>query len=78
MLGRPSNLVPWIRDHLFGQFWKLGFCSASECESFAHGGQLCIFLDREHVASVATWNMPKNAFMAYWNLVLMHGFHSMP
>ena len=23
--GRPSNLVPRIRDHCFGQFWKLGF-----------------------------------------------------
>ena len=54
VLGRPSNLVPWIRDHFFGQFWKLGFFSVSECEIFAHGGQIHILLDREGVASVPT------------------------
>ena len=43
----------------FGQFWKLGFCLVSECEIYAHGGQLRILLDREYVASVSTWNMPK-------------------
>ena len=38
----------------FGQFWKLGFCLVSECEIFAHGGQIRILLDREGVASVPT------------------------
>ena len=38
--------------HLFGQFWKLGFCSVSECEIFAHKGQLCKFIECEHVAIV--------------------------
>ena len=78
MLGRPYNLVPWIRDHLFGQFWKLGFCSVSECEIFAHGGQICIFINRECVARVPTWNMPKHACMTYQNIVLLHSFYSMP
>ena len=48
---------------------------------FAHGGQLCIFLiflNREHVASVPTWTLPKHACMTHRNLVLMHSFHSMP
>ena len=54
VLGRPFNLVPWIRDHFFGQFWKLGFSSVSECEIFAHGGQICILLDYEGVARVPT------------------------
>ena len=46
--------VPWRRDHYFGQFWKLGFFSVSECEIFAHGGQIRILLDREGVASIPT------------------------
>ena len=50
---------------VFYQFWKLGFCSISECEIFAHGGQLHILLDREHVASVPTWRLPKNACMTH-------------
>ena len=25
------------KGSFFGQFWKLGFCSVSECEFFAHG-----------------------------------------
>ena len=54
VLGWPSNLVPWIRDHSFGQFWKLGFFLVSECEIFAHGGQIRILLDREGVARVPT------------------------
>ena len=54
VIVRPSNLVAWIRDHCFGQFWKLGFCSISECEIFAHGGQIRILLDREGVPSVPT------------------------
>ena len=54
MLGMPYDMVPWRRDHYFGQFWKLGFCSVSECEIFAHGGQIHILLDREGVASVPT------------------------
>ena len=70
-------MVPWTMDHCFGQFWKLGFCSVSECEIFAHGGQLRIFLDRECVASAPIWNMPKHACMTYRMVVLMHGFHSM-
>ena len=49
VLGRPSNLVPWIRDHFFGQFWKIEFCLVSECEIFAHGGQIRILLDYEGV-----------------------------
>ena len=40
VLGRSSNLVPWIRYHSFGQFWKLGFCLVSECEIFAHRYQI--------------------------------------
>ena len=70
-------MVPWIRDHLFGQFCKLGFCSISECEIFAHGGQIHIFLDRECVASVPTWNIPKHTCMTCRNPILLHGFHSM-
>ena len=54
MLGWPSNLVPWIRDHIFGKVWKLGFCTVSECEIFAHGGQIRILLDHEGVARVST------------------------
>ena len=71
-------LGPWTRDHFFGQFWKLGFFSISECPIFAHRGRLCKFLDRELVASVPTWNLPKQAYMTHQNLVLMHVFHSMP
>ena len=41
-------------------------------------GQLRILLDREHVASVPTWTLPKHACMTHQNLFLMHGFHSMP
>ena len=71
-------MVPWTRDHAFGQFWKLGFCLVSECEIFAHGGQLHILLDHECVASVPTCNMPKHACMTYQKPILMHDFHSMP
>ena len=45
---------PWTRVPFFGQFWKLGFCSVSEREIFAHGGQIHILLDYESVASVTT------------------------
>ena len=38
LIGWPSNLGPWKRDLVLGQFWKLGFCSISECEIFAHRG----------------------------------------
>ena len=48
------------RPLFFGQFWKLGFCSARECQIFAHGGQIRKLIDRECVASVPTWNMPKH------------------
>ena len=68
---------PWIRDHFFGQFWKLGFCPVSECPISAQRGWLCKFLDREHVASVPTWNLPKHACMTHQNPVLMQSFHSM-
>ena len=44
-------------DHLFGQFWKLGFFPTRECQFFAHGGQLRIFIDCEHVDSVPTWKI---------------------
>ena len=54
VLGIPSNMVPWRRDHFFGQFWELGFFSVSECEIFAHGGQIHILLYREGVASIPT------------------------
>ena len=54
VLGWPSNLVPWTRNHFFDQFWKLGFFLVSECECFAHGGQIRILLDLEGVASVPT------------------------
>ena len=77
MLGWPSNLGPWTRDHFFGQFWKLGFCSVSECKFFAHGGQIHIFLKCEHVARITTWNLPKHALKNHQNPFLMHGFHSM-
>ena len=50
----PSNVLPWRRDHYFGQFWKLGFRSVSECEIFAQRGQICILLNYEGVASVRT------------------------
>ena len=65
-------------DHFVGQFWKLGFCSVSECPIFAHRGQLWKFLDCEHVASIPTWNLPKHACTNHQNPFLMHGFHSMP
>ena len=54
VLGRPSNLFPWIRDHFFGEFLKQGFSLISECEIFAHRGQIHIFLDHEGVARVPT------------------------
>ena len=54
VLEWPSNLGPWKRDHCLGQFWKLGFCSVSECEIFVHGGQILILLNREGVARVST------------------------
>ena len=60
------------------QFWKLGFCLVSECEIFAHGGQICILLDCECVARVTTCNIPKHAYMTHLKPFLMHGFHSMP
>ena len=78
VLGCPSNMGPRIRDHFFGQFWKLGFCSVGECKIFAHGGQLRILLNREFLDSFPTWNMPKHSWMTYRNPVFMHGFHSMP
>ena len=55
----------------FGQFWKLGFCLVRDCQIFADGGQLRIFIDREHVASVTIWNMPKHACMTCQKLILM-------
>ena len=78
VLGWPSNLLPWRRDHYFGQFWKLGFCSVSECEIFAHGGKIHILLDLECVDSIPTWKMPKDTHITYRNPVLLHGFQSMP
>ena len=78
VLGWPSNLGPWTRDHCFCQFWKLAFRSVSECEIFAHGGQLRILLDRERVDRIPTWNMPKNTCMTHQNPILMHSFHSIP
>ena len=66
------------KGSFFGQFWKLGFCSVSECEFFAHGGQILILLDLEHVDSVTIIKIPTNACMTYHNPVLMHDFHSMP
>ena len=71
-------MVPWAKDHCLGQFWKLGFFSVSECEIFAHGGQLHILLDRECVARFPTWNMPKNTFMTPQNPILMQNYLSMP
>ena len=71
-------MVPRTRDHFFGQFWKLGFFSLRECQIFAHGGQLRILLDRECVASVPTWNMPKISCTTYQKPILMDIFHSMP
>ena len=47
-------LGPWTRDHCFCQFWKLVFSLVSECEIFAHRGQIRILLDHEGVASVPT------------------------
>ena len=40
------------KGSFFCQFWKLGFCSVSECEIFAHESQIRIFIDREGVDSV--------------------------
>ena len=62
----------------FCKFWKLGFCLVSECEIFAHRGQLCKFLDHECVASVPTWNLPKHACMTHQKPILVHVFHYMP
>ena len=52
--------------------------SVTKCPIFAHRGQLCKFIDRECVAIVPTWNLPKHACMTHRNPFLMHGFHSMP
>ena len=55
MLGWPSNLAPWRRDHYFRvNFGNLGFLlDISECEIFAHRGQIRMYyLDREGVAEV--------------------------
>ena len=68
---------PWTRDCFFGQFLKLGFFLVRECEIFAHRGRLCIFLDRECVASVPTWKLPKKICVTHRKPFLMHGFHSM-
>ena len=45
---------------------------------FAHGVQTCILIDREHVARIPTWIMPKHVFMTHRKPFLMHDFHSMP
>ena len=68
----------WTKDHCFGKFWKLGFCSVTECPIFSHRDQLGKFIDRECVARVPTWNLPKHAFLTHRNPILMHSFHSMP
>ena len=78
VLRWPSNLGPWTRDHFFGQFWKLGFCSVSECLISAHRGRICKLLDCEHVSRIPTCNLPKHACMNHHKSFLMHGFHSMP
>ena len=78
MLRWPSNMGPWTRDCFFGQFWKLGFCSVSECPISTHMHRLCKFLDHEHVASVPTWNLPKHAWTTHRNPFLMHSFLCMP
>ena len=78
VLWWPYNLGPWTRYHFFSQFWKLGFCSLSECPISTHKGWLCKLLNREHVASVTTWNLPKHACMTHRKPFLMHSFHSMP
>ena len=75
---RLSNQVPWTMDHVFGQFWELGFCWVRECQFISHRVQICKFLGRECVASIPTWILPKHAFMTHWKPFLMHGFHSMP
>ena len=59
-------------------FLKLGFSLVSECEIFAHGDQIHIFLDREGVANIPTLHMPKHSCMTHRKLFLMHGFHSIP
>ena len=71
-------MVPWTRDLVLGQFWKLGFFSVRECEIFAHWGHLCKFFNCEHVARNTTYKIPKNSYMSHLNPVLMHSFHSMP
>ena len=50
----PSNLGLWTMDHFFCQFLKLGFFLVSECEIFAHGGQIRILLDHEGVDRIPT------------------------
>ena len=77
MIGWPFNLGPWTGDHFLSQFWKLGFCSVSECPIYAHRGWIWKLLNRECVASIPTWNLPKHTWMNHQNLVLMHDFHSM-
>ena len=66
------------KGSFFGQFWKLWFCSVSECLISTRMGWLCKFLDHECVASVPTWNFPKHTCTTHWKPFLMHGFHSMP
>ena len=78
VLRCPSPLVPWKRDIVLGQFWKLGFCSVRECEILAHRGQIWKFLDHEHVARITKWNLPKISCMTHRNPFLMHGWNFMP
>ena len=76
-----SGPLLWVHGQgiiFFGQFWKLGFCSVSECPISAHMGRLCKFLDREHMDSIPTCIMPNHSCMTHRNPVLMHSFHSMP
>ena len=78
MLGWWSTLGPWTRDHVLGQFWKLGFFLVRECGFFSHRGQIFKFIDQELMASIPTWKWLKITCMTHQNPFLMHDFHSMP
>ena len=72
-------MVPWIRDHFFGQFWKLGFCLVSECEIFAHGGQIAylsivkVWLAFPHNTCLKTLVRPTESHFLYMVSILCPG-----
>ena len=58
-----------------GSFWKLGFCSVSECEIFAHKGQLegdCRSSPHPRDVSICTMKWKRRQFHYVSNHVMEH------